>query len=157
MKRNHRLRRQTALMRLIRTQPVENQEQLVALMRREGFQVSQASISRDIRELGLVKLLGRYVPAARAREPVRSDDVQAGLEISLIIDAEPVGANLIVVKTRVGAAPSVAVVLDQELKEMSIGSVAGDDTIFVAVRSRSDQGQVMARLNTWIMQSRKER
>lgn len=156
MKQTVRIRRQSAILRLVRTQPVKNQEQLVALMQQEGFQVSQASISRDIRELGLVKLLGRYVLAARAKEPVKAD-AHTDPEIDLIVDAAPVGANLIVVKTRVGAAPSVAVVLDQELKEITVGSVAGDDTIFVAVRSRSEQGQVIARLNAWLLQSRKER
>ncbi len=59
-------RRQAALLRLIRSQPVENQEQIVALMLREGFRVTQASVSRDIREMGLVKLAGRYLSAERA-------------------------------------------------------------------------------------------
>ena len=59
-------RRQAARLRLIRTTPVESQEQIVALMRREGLRVTQASVSRDIREMGLVKLAGRYLPAARA-------------------------------------------------------------------------------------------
>ena len=59
-------RRQAALLRLIRSRQVENQEQIVALMLREGFRVTQASVSRDIREMGLVKLAGRYLSAERA-------------------------------------------------------------------------------------------
>jgi transcriptional regulator of arginine metabolism len=145
-------RRQAALLRLIRSQPVENQEQIVAMMLREGFRVTQASVSRDIREMGLVKLAGRYLSAKRAlaKQP---DGPRLELEVGLITGLEPVGANLVVVKTRVGAASSVAVVLDHELGETAAGTIAGDDTVFVAVRSRCDQGQVVARLNAWLRQT----
>ena len=145
-------RQQAALLRLIRSQPVENQEQIVALMLREGFRVTQASVSRDIRDMGLVKLAGRYLSAKRAlaKQP---DGPRLELEVGLITGLEPVGANLVVVKTRVGAASSVAVVLDHELGETAAGTIAGDDTVFVAVRSRCNQGQVVARLNAWLRQS----
>ena len=124
----------------------------MALMLREGFRVTQASVSRDIREMGLVKLAGRYLSAKRAltKQP---DGSRLELEVGLITGLEPVGANLVVVKTRVGAASSVAVVLDQELGETAAGTIAGDDTVFVAVRSRCDQGQVVARLNAWLRQT----
>ena len=105
--------RQAALLRLIRSRPVENQEQIVALMRREGFRVTQASVSRDIRELGLVKLAGRYVSAERALA-APANGAHAELEVGLITGLEPIGANLVVVKTRIGAASSVAVVLDHD-------------------------------------------
>jgi len=144
--------RQAALLRLIRSQPVENQEQIVALMLREGVCVTQASVSRDIRELGLVKLAGRYLSAERALA-AQPDDTRLELEVGLITSLEPVGANLVVVKTRAGAASSVAVVLDHELGEITAGTIAGDDTVFVAVRSRCDQGQAVARLNAWLRQT----
>jgi transcriptional regulator of arginine metabolism len=145
-------RRQTTLLRLIRSQPVKNQEQVVALMRREGLSVTQASVSRDIREMGLVKLGGRYVSAEKAlAEPAGHTRLE--LEVGLIAGIEPVGANLVVVKTRVGAANSVAALLDRELAEITAGTIAGDDTLFVAVRSRSDQGRVVAQLNAWLRRS----
>ena len=75
------------------------------------------------------------------------------MEVGLITGLEPVGANLVVVKTRVGAASSVAVVLDHELGEITAGTIAGDDTVFVAVRSRCDQGRVVAQLNAWLRQT----
>ena len=65
---------------------------------------------------------------------------------------EPIGANLVVVKTRVGAASSVAVVLDYELGKIVAGTIAGDDTVFVAVRGRGDQGRAVAQLNAWLRQ-----
>jgi transcriptional regulator of arginine metabolism len=148
--------RQAALLRLIASQPVANQSQIVALMRREGFEATQASISRDIRDLGLVKLAGRYVSAEQAMA-APSDGEPLGLEAGLIHSLEPVGANMIVVKTRPGAASSVAVVLDRELADISAGSVAGDDTLFIAARSRSDQGRVVARLNAWLKMNPPER
>ena len=92
-------RRQAALLRLIRSRPVENQEQIVALMLREGFPVTQASVSRDIREMGLVKLAGRYLSAERALA-ARPEGERLELEVGLITGLEPVGANLVVVKTR---------------------------------------------------------
>ncbi len=142
-------RRQAALMRLIRSRPMGNQEQIVALMRHEGFQVTQASVSRDIRDLGLVKLAGRYVSAEQALT-VSTGDAHTELEVGLITGLEPVGANLVIVKTRPGAASPVAVVLDREMAESIAGTIAGDDTVFVAVRSRCDQGRVVARLNAWL-------
>ena len=121
-------------------------------MRRDGFRVTQASVSRDIRDMGLVKLAGRYVPAARALAAPAGRSARE-LEVGLITGLEPIGANLVVVKTRIGAAGSVAVVLDHELGESAAGTIAGDDTVFVAVRSRCDQGRVVAQLNAWLRQS----
>jgi transcriptional regulator of arginine metabolism len=143
------LRRQAALMRLVRSRPLGNQKQIVALMQREGFRVTQASVSRDIRDLGLVKLAGRYVSAEQALSDT-ADNARTELELGWITGLEPVGANLVIIKTRVGAANPVALVLDREMSENIAGTIAGDDTVFVAVRSRSDQGRVVARLNAWL-------
>jgi transcriptional regulator of arginine metabolism len=128
---------------------VENQDQIISLMRREGFDVTQSSVSRDIRDLGLVKLAGRYVSMDQAMA-ASNDAVATAPELGLILGFEPVGANLIVIKTHIGAASSVASVLDRELNEIAAGTIAGDDTLFVAVRSRCDQGRVVAQLNAWL-------
>ncbi len=144
------------LLRLIRTTPVESQEQIVALMRREGVRVNQASVSRDIREMGLVKLAGRYLPADRALT-AEAGGAPLAPELGLITGVEPIGANLVVVKTRIGAASSVAVVLDYELGKIVAGTIAGDDTVFVAIRGRSDQGRAVAQLNAWIRAKEKKK
>lgn len=140
-------RRQAAITRLVREQAIANQTQLVAFVRANGFEATQASISRDVRELGLVKLKGRYLPldgvASQAAEATRSPYSE------LVIGFEPIGAHLIVVRTRTGAANSVAVALDQQAMPELAGTIAGDDTIFLAVRSRSDQGRMIAHLRTW--------
>ncbi len=136
--------RQAALRQLIRRHAVSRQEDLVRLLEQRGFHSNQASISRDLRELGLVKLGGRYRPledltrdGAGARGVPRNE---------LITDMQPVGANLIVLKTTNGAASTVAVEIDRLQCDDIVGTLAGDDTIFVAVRSRSSQGRALARL-----------
>lgn len=136
--------RQTALQRIMRSHAVSRQEDLVRLLEQQGFQATQASVSRDLRELGLVKLDGRYrrledlarVAAARREAPKNE----------LVIDMQPVGANLIVLRTTNGAASTVAVEIDRLRSDDIVGTLAGDDTIFVAVRSRSSQGRALARL-----------
>ena len=82
------------------------------------------------------------LPRERLAAPVNGAPRE--FEVGLITGLEPIGANLVVVKTRIGAASSVAVVLDHELGEIAAGTIAGDDTVFVAVRSRCDQGRVVA-------------
>ncbi|HEY3242528.1 MAG TPA: arginine repressor [Phycisphaerae bacterium] len=142
-------RRQSALLRLVQEQRVGNQREIVALMRGSGLAATQASISRDIRELGLVKMAGRYIPAdglvASGSRLAPGDPL-----LGLIKSVEPIGANLIIIRTTTGSASSVAVALDNKRLPEVAGTLAGDDTIFVAVRSRSVQGRVVALLNAWM-------
>jgi transcriptional regulator of arginine metabolism len=137
-------KRQVALLKLVRGQVVANQNEMVRLLKAAGNAATQTSVSRDVRELGLLKVRGRYVPATQvtaraARQP------ESPLS-ELITTLEPAGANLIVVRTRIGAANTVAVEIDHAAIPDIVGTVAGDDTILVAVRSRSAQGRVMALL-----------
>ncbi|MCH7643980.1 MAG: arginine repressor [Myxococcales bacterium] len=137
-------RRQKALLKLVRGRSVTSQNEMVELMRKAGFSVTQASISRDVREIGLLKANGRYVPAERlAGSPPTGD---AEWHADLVTGVEPVGANLIIIRTRSGAANTVAFELESEPNADIAGTIAGDDTIFLAVRSRSCQGRVMALL-----------
>src|SRR3989442_640654 len=101
-------RRQEALLTLVRDQPIANQRQIVDLMHQSGFSATQASISRDIRELGLVKLGGRYVPADGAVAAADTSGIERPI-FGLITEFEPVGANLVVIHTSIGAASSVGV------------------------------------------------
>jgi len=133
--------RQRFLMRLTRRQPFSTQDEMVEKLRESGFPSTQSSISRDVRELGLVRLNGRYVPAVDAGG---TTDLLPVHDSELIIACEPVGANLIVVRTPPGAASAVAIDLDRKQLSDIAGTVAGDDTIFVAVRSRAAQGRVLA-------------
>ena len=142
-------RRQASLSRLIRRKRLTNQRQIVEHMGKLGFAMTQACVSRDTRELGIIKVNGRYVSSGEAttvgirlaeQDPIRG----------LITNIEPVGANLLVIRTDPGAAGSVAAALDSKSLLEMVGSVAGDDTIFVAVRSRSDQGRLLALIQAWV-------
>ncbi|MDX2198208.1 MAG: arginine repressor [Phycisphaerae bacterium] len=139
--------RQAALLKLIEHRPFGTQDELVAALHRKGFEVTQASVSRDIRQLGLVKLQGRYVsPGPRSESAAQAD---GPLESELITGIASAGANLLIVRTRTGAASVVAAKLDEHKLPQIVGSLAGDDTIFLAVRSRAAQGQVVHFLRSW--------
>lgn len=131
-------------MRLVRSRVLANQGEMVRLLRKAGVAATQASISRDVRELGLVKVDGRYAPAERLTGGEGGADQRAAH--GLITHVVVAGANLIVVRTPPGHANTVAIGLDEMKLGDIVGTVAGDDTIFVAVKSRSGQGQVVATL-----------
>ena len=137
-------RRQSALLRLVRRHAVVNQSELVEMLQSAGFPATQTSVSRDLRELGIVKVDGRYrrvapLPAVGGAEHPASFN-------ELIISIEPVGANLVIVRTRIGAANTVAVEIDRRQSSDISGTIAGDDTVLVAVKSRSSQGRAVALL-----------
>lgn len=131
-------------MRMVRSRVLANQGEMVRLLRKAGVQATQASVSRDVRELGLVKIDGRYTPAEGLVG--RSDEAAGRAGHELITHVEVAGANLIVVRTPPGHANTVAIGLDETKLDGIIGTVAGDDTIFIAVKSRSGQGRVVATL-----------
>lgn len=137
-------RRQAWLLELTRRTALGRQEQIAARMRRAGFDVTQASVSRDIHELGLVKVDGRYVPRASlaANAP---PEIPAAV-VGMVRGVEAVGANLVVVRTATGAANSVGVAVDQQAFAGVAGTIAGDDTIFVAVRDARAQRAVLREL-----------
>lgn len=146
----HKQARQAALLRLLRHRSVASQQEIVALMQAQGYEVTQASVSRDLRELGLVKAAGRYMPLARVRRRggrLRSAD---GPLHELITEVDAAGAHLVVIRTPVGAASAVAVELDRRRLPGVVGTVAGDDTIFAAVRSRAAQGRLVALVKSWM-------
>ncbi|MBL8878270.1 MAG: hypothetical protein JNG88_04040 [Phycisphaerales bacterium] len=142
-------KRQADLLRLVRQRRLTDQQQIVRLMRSRGFDVTQASVSRDVRELGLVKADGRYVQLSEIAQNRTAGDLSARID-GLVTSVEPAGANLVVVRTAIGSASTVAVALDEHRLPDTIGTIAGDDTIFIAVRSRNAQGRVVSILKSAI-------
>lgn len=134
--------RQAALARLVQEREITSQSELVAALGERGYHVTQAGVSRDIRDLGLAKIDGCYRSISEAN---RVSDNGAAIGDGLITAAEAVGANLIVVRTAPGGAGVVGVQVDRDLAGDVVGTIAGDDTLFVAVRSRAAQGRVLAR------------
>jgi transcriptional regulator of arginine metabolism len=137
--------RRTQILDLLRTEEVETQEDLRRKLARRGIHVTQATVSRDIEELGLIKTRTGYsLPdAARPMPPV-----QPTLAIVLkefLTDARQ-AANFVVLKTRPGNAHSVAVALDADPWQEVVGTVAGDDTIFIATPSSREAEMIRKKI-----------
>jgi transcriptional regulator of arginine metabolism len=123
--------RREALKRIIRNGVVGRQAELVRLLKRAGYPVTQSSVSRDLRDLGVAKLGDRYVLAEDAAAPV------AGLAAvaAFVQDTVPAGPHLTVVRTAIGSAQSVAAAIDRARWPEVVGTISGDDTIFIATAS----------------------
>jgi len=125
----HRRRRQ-AILELIAASAIGTQEELADALARRGFEVSQSSVSRDIATLGLAKSGGRWVrSAATSRVP---DPMLARIRDN-VLEIRQAGEHLVVLITPPGEASAVGVALDRQSWPEIVGTLAGDDTIFVAV------------------------
>lgn len=140
-------RRQARIQDALRRARVPNQEALRAMLERDGCQVTQGTLSRDLRELGVVKTPEGYALPGE----VSFDSGEAAhraLERALqefLVSAEAAG-QLVVVRTGVGHAQSLAVAMDGAGLEEALGTIAGDDTIFIATRSERDARRVASAL-----------
>ena len=137
-------KRQKAVEEILREEPVRNQEDLRKKLRRRGFRVTQASVSRDLQDLGAAKVDGRYLPA---RALSGAPAPQTSLDIStFVLSTAAAGPHLLVVKTPPGLASSTALALDGAGWPEVLGTVAGDDTFFVATSGRAQQARLEAKL-----------
>ncbi len=130
------LSRHSAILNIIENYEVETQEELAELLRDAGINVTQATVSRDIKELRLIKVLsenGKYKYASiKSGEPNISNRVVNVFKES-VIEIDHAG-NIIVVKTLSGAASAASVAIDALDWKDIVGCVAGDDTIFVLIK-----------------------
>ena len=120
-------RRRAAVRALLEEQPVGSQAELLTLLHERGVGATQPVLSRDLRALRAAKVAGVY----RIPERVTPLDTLA----SLLRDATPAGPHLLVVRCEPGAASAVARALEAEGPSGLVGTVAGDDTVFVAVQA----------------------
>ena len=137
-----RRKRHLKILELISTRAVRTQEELADALAADGWQVTQSSVSRDIASLRLVKVDGVYrrAPASRSRDP---DELRIA---EGVLTAEPAGDALVVVHTPPGEANRVGIALDRLAWPEIAGTIAGDDTIFLAVSNQAAQRQVLRRL-----------
>lgn len=134
--------RRVALAQLLRDNTIERQSQLVELLRQQGFNATQSSVSRDLKDMGAVKLNTGYgLPQAAGDQNGNSLHEVA----EFVRELRAAGPNLLVVRTAVGAAQRVAVTLDRINWPEIIGTLSGDDTIFVATASAAQQRRLRAR------------
>jgi transcriptional regulator of arginine metabolism len=138
-----RQKRHAAILHILRNRRVVRQTELVAILRDQGIEATQSSVSRDLKQLGVSKLDSGY---AQPAEPDEQDDPAPTGTDGFVRDIATAGANLTVVQTAVGAAQRVAVHLDRSGWTEIVGTLSGDDTIFVATRNLADQRRLVAKL-----------
>jgi transcriptional regulator of arginine metabolism len=130
-----RLDRQDVIRRVVRRERIRTQRDLVDRLRAQGFVCTQATVSRDITEMGLKKLPeGVYVLA---------EDLHLQRMISELVTKVVQADAMVVVKASPGTAPGVAAALDGAGLDEVLGSIAGDDTILVITRSAADAAAIM--------------
>ncbi len=139
-----RRKRQLRILELISTRPVRTQEELADALNAEGWDVTQSSVSRDITSLKLVKVDGAYHrPARIAPEPEHPDERRIA---DGVLAVDPAGDALLVLHTPAGEANRVAVAIDRLAWPDVAGTIAGDDTIFLAARHAQAQARVLRTL-----------
>lgn len=136
--------RQNAILEMVRLRRIDSQQQLAEELGRQGFVVSQSTLSRDIQELGLIKEGNAY--AARPGAPRRNTDQTLRLVLREFLTGVDSVGTMIVLKTTTGSAPTVADALEAARWTGIVGTIAGDDTIFVLCRSTSLVGQLRERV-----------
>ena len=141
-------KRQTKMLELIKKHDIETQEELSDYLQKEGYQVTQATVSRDIRELKLTKVAmsnGRqkYAALTEANEDLSEKYTRVFRDAFVSMD---MAQNILVIKTVSGMAMAVAAALDAMDCHEIVGSIAGDDTIMCAVRTVEDTTALMGRL-----------
>jgi len=144
--------RQVAILDIIEKNEIETQEELADALRQRGIKVTQATVSRDIKELRLLKVLTpmgtyKYATADKAENGLSDRFVRMLAESLLSVAASN---NLIVVKTLNGSAGMAAEALDSLHWPEVLGTLAGDNTILLVIRSDGDVPQVLQRLNEMI-------
>jgi len=136
--------RRNAILRILRGGVVRRQSDLAQLLKRDGFEVTQSSVSRDLRELGVLKAGGRYLVPPDEISRANGD---FGALSQFVRTVRAAGNSLTVIRTTIGAAASVAVALDKAEWPEVVGTISGDDTIFLATADSRAQHRLIDRLN----------
>lgn len=130
--------RQNKILEIISAHNVTTQEELLTLLERAGFRATQATISRDIKELRLIKTLsssGSYYYTTPLQKPAEQISFNANSVFLESVTGVDFAGNIVVVKTRNGMANAVCATIDTGKWDGLIGTIAGDDTIFLLLRT----------------------
>jgi transcriptional regulator of arginine metabolism len=139
------LSRHKAILELLDETPVTNQEELQRLLRKRGFDAGQATLSRDIRELGLAKTSAGYTLPGR-EAAAESDLPSVSRLVREFVTSVRAAQNLLVTKTSIGSAQPVAAALDGENWPEALGTIAGDDTILIVCEDKRSAGRLAGRI-----------
>ena len=134
--------RRDAIRQLLTRAPMDTQQTLVDELTERGLNVTQSSVSRDLKELGAIKTNRGYeLPGTDS-----SDEDELPGVAEFLRGISPAGPNLTVIKTAIGAAQRVALALDRSNWPEMIGNIGGDDTVFVASDSATSQKILIAKI-----------
>ncbi len=142
--------RQQQIRQVLGSRPIRTQHELAGALRERGFRVTQATVSRDVAEMGLRKVSREgtqvyAVPDAPVRTERASDDRLRQLLTNLPVQVQPADL-LLVVRAVPGSAHAIAAALDRTGWPEVVGSIAGDDTLFIALADKASLDRVMRRL-----------
>ena len=143
--------RQSAILEIVDREAISSQEQLRERLRSKGIEATQATLSRDIRDLGLIKRPadGAYRRAGSAVGPAVDPEVECRTAVDDYLRRYDVVDQLVVLKTDAGQAQPLAVAIDRAGLAEIVGTIAGDDTILVICRSVPDAAGLSKRLEEW--------
>jgi transcriptional regulator of arginine metabolism len=142
--------RQRSIRDLVDQRAIRTQQELAAALRERGFKTTQATISRDVAELGLIKvsregMVAYALPPRLIEAETSGEDRLRKLFRDLPVEIREAGL-LLVIRTLPGSAHAIAAALDRARWPEVVGSVAGDDTVFVAFTDRTSLGRIRRRL-----------
>jgi transcriptional regulator of arginine metabolism len=144
-------RRQSLILELVDREPLHSQEELRRLLRGRGFKATQATISRDIRDLGLVKRAGDGAYQRSGTETANPETALDALEraASEFLTRIDRVQQLVVVRTGAGQAQPLALAIDRAQLPEAVGTIAGDDTILVIARNDRRAAELVRRLEAY--------
>ncbi|MBS3985223.1 MAG: arginine repressor [Selenomonadales bacterium] len=146
--------RQARILEIVTRQEVETQEELGRLLEAEGHKATQATVSRDIKELGLIKVQGRSGRQVYIQSPGNGSDNLTDRLVRILRNAVTgidYTGNLVVLKTFAGGGNAAAAALDSLELEGVMGTIAGDDTILLIAREASDTPALVDRLGRMLV------
>ena len=137
--------RQSKILEIIKSQEIDTQERLADKLKDAGFAATQATVSRDIKELNLIKVIGKSGRSCYAESPkisnIESDRFSKILHDT--VQEVKCAENIIVIKTLSGCANAAAEVLDKMDRDEILGTIAGDNTIFMVVDSKEHAAEII--------------
>ncbi|MBQ7091534.1 MAG: arginine repressor [Clostridia bacterium] len=144
--------RQTMILELIDQYDIDTQDELASMLKARGLKVTQATVSRDIKELRLIKVLSdegvyKYATVDKAEADLKDRFINIFAHSVLSMSAT---GNLVVIKTIPGTASAAAEAIDSMRMEEVVGTIAGDNSIFIAVKDSVDTGGLIRRFQTML-------
>jgi transcriptional regulator of arginine metabolism len=144
--------RHARIVALIREESVHSQTELAELLAEAGIQVTQATLSRDLEELGAVKVSGAYLIPEDGNRPLRQSEQAPARLVRLLrelLTGADASGNLVVLRTPPGAAQFLASALDRSGLPDVVGTIAGDDTILVVAREATGGPALAEKFTAW--------